>query len=107
MTRHRKKSLKAGKRAARSVPPFAHEFRLKVARLYIEDGYPAKLVASQFGISEYSVYRWGKNYRLYGEQGLVDKPKAQTGSMLPVAAALFQKGRSRRRPTQSDCRRDT
>ncbi len=87
MAKRRKKASKAGKSRARNVPPFAHEFRLKVARLYVEDGHPAKLIASQFGISDYSVYRWGKNYRLYGEQGLVDKPKTATGSKLPAAVS--------------------
>jgi transposase InsO family protein len=87
MTRRRKKPSKNGRRAARNVPPFAHEFRLKVARLYVEDGYPAKLIASQFGISDYSVYTWGKKYREHGEQGLVDKPKPATGSKLPEAVS--------------------
>ena len=67
------------------MPPFPFEFRLKVARLYGEDGYPAKLVADQFGISEYSVYRWSKQYRLYGEQGLMDKPRSPSGSKLPAS----------------------
>ena len=77
MAKHRKKPLKAGKSTARNVPPFPLEFRLKVARLYIEDGYPAKLIATQFGTSEYSVYYWGKNYHQQGEQGLADRPKNQ------------------------------
>jgi transposase-like protein len=58
----RKKRKKQGRR----VPPFPIEFKVKVARLREEDGYPAKLIAQQFGISEYSVYRWGKRYRHYG-----------------------------------------
>ena len=87
MTRRRKKPLNKGKNAARSVPPYPHEFRLKVARLYVEDGYPAKLIASQFGISDYSVYTWGKRYREHGEQGLVDNPKPATGSKLPEAVS--------------------
>jgi transposase-like protein len=87
MTRRRKKQTKNGRGAARSVPPFPYEFRLKVARLYLEDGYPAKLIASQFGISDYSVYTWAKRYREQGEQGLVDKSKAATGSKLPEAVS--------------------
>lgn len=69
------------------MAPFPIEFRLKVARLYVEDGYPAKLIAAQFGISDYSAYRLGKYYRLYGEQGLVDRPKNQSGSKLPAAVS--------------------
>ena len=84
MGNRRKKAPQAGKSGARNVPPFAHEFRFKVARLYVEDHHPVRLIASQFGISDYSVYRWGKNYSICGEQGLVDKPKTATGSKLPA-----------------------
>ncbi len=80
MTRRRKKPLKKGKRSGRSVPPYPHEFRLKVAKLYVEDGYPAKLIATQFGISDYCVCTWGKRYREHGEQGLSNQPKTLRGS---------------------------
>ena len=87
MTRQRKKPSKASKGAWRSAAPYSHEFRLKVARLYVEDGYPAKQIASQFGISDYSVYRWGQIYRLHGQQGLADQPRKVTGSKLPEAVS--------------------
>jgi hypothetical protein len=60
MTRHRIKPTKNGKGAACSVPPLPYEFRLKVSRLYVEDGYPAKLIAFQHGIGDYSVSTLGK-----------------------------------------------
>ncbi len=85
MVIQRKKLRKKRKSLARSVPPFSHEFRVKIARLREEDGYPAKLIAAQFNISEYSVYRWGKQYRLYGQQGLVNKPRGKSGSRVPAA----------------------
>ena len=40
----------------RKVPPYPFEFRLRVARLHVEDGYPALLLAQEFDISESSVY---------------------------------------------------
>jgi transposase InsO family protein len=76
---------KKRKKQGRSVPPFPIEFRVKVARLREEDGYPAKLIAQQFGISEYSVYRWGKRYRLYGAAGLVNQPRSGGGSKISAA----------------------
>lgn len=76
---------KKRKKQGRSVGPFPTEFRLKVARLREEDGYPAKLIAQQFGISEYSVYRWGKRYRHYGAAGLVNQPRSGGGSKIPAA----------------------
>jgi len=68
MATQTKKPRRKRKVVVRRVPPFAVEFRVKVARLYVEDEYPAKLIAQQFNISEYSVYRWGKRYRKFGRQ---------------------------------------
>lgn len=79
----KKETKKKRKSLSRNVPPFSFEFRLKVARLREEEGYPAQLIAQQFGISEYSVYRWGKRYRLYGQQGLLNKPRNRSGSRVP------------------------
>lgn len=76
---------KTQKKLVRNLPPFPVEFRAKIAQLFVEDYYPAQLVAEQFGIREYSVYRWGKRYRRYGRQGLVDQPKKQPGSKMPAA----------------------
>lgn len=53
--------------------------------MFVEDYYPAHLVAEQFGISEYSVYCWGKRYLQYGRQGLVNQPKKQPGSEMLAA----------------------
>jgi hypothetical protein len=51
--------MKAGQRLAMYRPSLMNSCS-KVAMPHVEDGYTAKLVASLFGISEYSVYRWGK-----------------------------------------------
>ena len=40
----------------RKVPPYPFEFRLGVARLHVEDGYPVLVLAQEFDISESSVY---------------------------------------------------
>jgi transposase InsO family protein len=85
MTRRRKKPPKKGKRSELRVPPYPFEFRLKVARLHVEEGYPGKLIATQFGISEYSVLRWSKHYRLDGEQGLMDTPRKARQLSVPGA----------------------
>jgi len=85
MTNRRKKPLKKRRRQARNVHPYPFKFRLKVARLHVEDGHPAPLVAEQFGISDYSVYRWSKLYRLYGEQGLEPGSTKPSGSKLPAS----------------------
>jgi len=53
-----------------------------VARLHVEDGYPALVLAQEFGISESSVYSWSKALRLQGEQRLNDKPAARRSSRM-------------------------
>ena len=70
----RRKSTRAGNRRRRSTRPFTLEFKLRVVRLYLEEGYRRPLIAQEFGISESSVGRWAGLYRKYGEQGL--KPKS-------------------------------
>ena len=80
-----KPSSKKRKSRGRNVPPFPFEFRLKVARLREQEGYPALMIAEQFGISEYSVYRWAKRYRLYGQQGLMNQPCKSSMTKLPEA----------------------
>ena len=70
MATHRKSPSKSRRHKGHSAKPYPFEFRIKVVRLYLDDGYPAPLVAEQFGISDYSVYRWAKLYRELGEQGL-------------------------------------
>ena len=83
-THRRKKPKKKGKQG-RTTAPYPFEFRLKVVKLYLEDGYPATLIAEQFGISDHSVYHWSKRYRQYGEQGLLNKVRQSAGSKLPAA----------------------
>ncbi|MFX1501262.1 MAG: hypothetical protein ACFFDH_09910 [Promethearchaeota archaeon] len=56
MGTQRKKPLKKRKEQVGRIPPYPFKFRLKLIRLYVEEGYPAPLVAQQFGISDYSVY---------------------------------------------------
>jgi len=75
---------KRGKRGGRSaprgktVPPYPFEFRLKVVRLRLDEGYTIGLLSEEFGISQYSVSRWVKLYREQGEDGL--KPKVRRSS---------------------------
>ena len=79
----KKRIQSKGKKKGRRVAPFPFEFRLRVAKLHLEDGYEARLLAQEFNISEYSVYRWSKAYREQGEQGLQSKPSAPWPSRMP------------------------
>lgn len=75
--------MKTSKRAAgrsRKKPArtqaFPFEFRLRVVRLHLEEGYRPGLLAEQFGISAHSVHRWVKAYRQGGSEGLHPKPRS-------------------------------
>ena len=72
----KRKGRRTGKRKKRSTRPFTPEFKLKVVRLFLEEGYPRSLIAQEFNISESSVGRWAMQYRRHGEQGL--QPKSRT-----------------------------
>ena len=82
-----KRSRRKGKSSTKCVPPFPIEFRLKIAKLREEEGYPAQLIAEQFGISQDSIYRWAKRYRLYGQQGLLNQPRGKSVARMPEAVS--------------------
>lgn len=46
------------------------EFRVRVVKLYLEEGYGAKEIAQSVGISTQTLYAWAKRYRECGEEGL-------------------------------------
>ena len=76
----KKPSKKRGrtKRKARFAAPYEYEFKLKVVRLYLEEGYRAEMLAQELGISCDSVYNWTKRYRQSGEAGLKPKTRKRT-----------------------------
>ena len=53
--------------------PYPYEFRLKMVRLYLEEGYSTTVLREEFGVSSHSVHRWAKAYREQGTEGLVTK----------------------------------
>jgi len=76
----RKKGKSRG-RVGKSKPrtqPYPYEFRLKMVRLYLEEGYSTTVLREHFGVSGHSVVRWVKAYRQQGTEGLV--AKLRTGS---------------------------
>jgi len=69
----KRKSSGIGKNRKRRKRPFSAEFKLKLVRLYLEEGYPRSLVAREFNVAASSVGRWAREYRQYGEEGLQPK----------------------------------
>jgi len=64
----------ANRKKRKSRPlAFPVEFRLRIVKLYLEEGYSRKLLVEQFGISTHSIQRWVKAFRLHGAAGLEPK----------------------------------
>jgi len=80
----RKKS--SASRAKKSVKPHAYpvEFRLRMVRLFLEEGYSKALLCEQFGVSAHSIQRWVLAYRRYGAEGLEPKQRASGKSKVPT-----------------------
>jgi transposase InsO family protein len=75
------------KRKSRTLA-FPVEFRLRIVKLYLEEGYSPKLLVEQFGISTHSIQRWVKAFRLHGAQGL--EPKRPVSRKSRVAEEVRQ-----------------
>jgi transposase len=69
---------------------FPVEFRLRIVKLYLEEGYSPKLLVEQLGISTHSIQRWVKAFRLHGTQGL--EPKRPVSRKRRVSAEVRQQG---------------
>ena len=52
---------------------YPYSFRLKAAKLHVEEGYSLTLISEELGCTGNSVRRWVDCYREYGEEGLRGK----------------------------------
>jgi len=61
----RKKGKSRGRvgKLKRRTRPYPYEFRMKMVRLYLEEGYSTTVLGAQFDVSGHSVLRWVKAYR--------------------------------------------
>jgi transposase InsO family protein len=84
----KKSSAPGAKRAARTSA-YPVEFRLRMVRLYLEEGYSTSLLREQFGVSGHSIDRWVGAYRQRGAEGL--EPKQRTGGKSSVPAEVRQR----------------
>ena len=75
------------KRKSRTLA-FPVEFRLRIVKLYLEEGYSRKLLVEQFGVSAHSIQRSVKAFRLHGAAGL--KPKRPVSRKSRVAEEVRQ-----------------
>ena len=76
------------KKVSKHVRAYPVEFRMKVVKLFLEEGYEATMIAQEFGCSDTSVRTWASAYKKHGEQGLQhpkilsrNKPKPLNNSL--------------------------
>ena len=54
---------------------YSYEFRIKMVRLSLEEGYNTRVLREQFGVGSHSVHRWARSYRQQGpENGEIFQP---------------------------------
>ena len=82
MKKRKKSSALRVKRAPRTLA-YPVEFRLRMVRLYLEEGYSQVLLREQFGVSGHSIQRWVRAYRLRGVEGLEPKRRIGGSSRVP------------------------
>ncbi len=82
----RSKAKDRGKQARQRTRPYPYEFRLRMVRLFLEEGYSVAVLSEHFGVSRHSVQRWVKVYREKGAQGLV--AKARSGAKPKMAPSV-------------------
>jgi transposase len=72
----KKKKRKAGEDRNRPrTRAYPVEFRLRIVKLFQEEGYSVALISEEFGISHHSIRRWVRAYRRGGVDGLTPKPR--------------------------------
>jgi len=64
-----------GRQAKPRTRPYPYEFRVKMVRLYLEEGYSTGVLREHFGVSHHSVTRWAKAYREQGPDGLLARQR--------------------------------
>ena len=72
---NKKKCLAGEERKPSQTWAYPVEFRLRVVKLFLEEGYSAALISGDFGISQHSIRRWVEAYRNGGVLGLKPKPR--------------------------------
>ena len=58
------------KKVSHRVGSFPAEFRIRVVKLFLEEGYSIDMLSEEFKCSKSSILKWIKAYREHGESGL-------------------------------------
>ena len=104
----KKKTKSISRRAKKPRRTLAYpvEFRLRMVRLFLEEGYSASVLKEQFGVSAHSIHRWVKAYRSHGTEGLEPKRRTDDRTRQP-AEVRRQVGGLKKAHPGVHCRRRT
>jgi transposase InsO family protein len=69
--------MRQKKKVSRRAGKFPAEFRIRVVKLFIEEGYTISMLAEEFGCGQSTISSWIKVYREQGESGL-ERPKSRS-----------------------------
>ena len=83
MKKKKKSNVSRAKRTPRTLA-YPVEFRLRMVRLHLEEGYSKIFLLEQFGVSNHSIRRWVQAYRAHGVEGLEPKRRIGGRSRMPV-----------------------
>jgi transposase InsO family protein len=88
MKKKKKRNSPRAKKPARTLA-YPVEFRLRMVRFFLEEGYSTTLLREQFGVSGHSIQRWVRAYRDRGADGL--EPKRHPGGKSRVPSEVQQR----------------
>ena len=71
--------MRQKKKVSRRAGSFSAEFRIRVVKLFIEEGYSSSMLAEEFGCGKSTIQSWVRIYREQGESGL-ERPKSRSNS---------------------------
>jgi len=75
--------MRQKKKVSRRAGSFPAEFRIRVVKLFIEEGYTIGMLSEEFGCGQSTISSWIKIYRERGESGL-DRPSTRSGKVRKV-----------------------
>jgi len=69
--------MRQKKKVSRRAGSFPVEFRIRVVKLFLEEGYTIGMLVEEFGCGQSTISKWIKVYREQGESGL-DRPSTRS-----------------------------
>lgn len=73
------KGVKKKHRGNKKARQYRYEFKLRVVKLYLEEGVPVSLIHKETGVAKETLWRWIRVYKAKGEEGLKTHQQVKRG----------------------------